>query len=125
MMSSFLQANTGSGWFNLPVPSDYQPTYTHLEDTARDANGIMHRDIKRYNLAKVTCGWDMLNNEQMALLQGLYDYNSFKLRFTDNKGQRVEKIVYAGPLDGKTKYANKETYLLTKRSGVTMNFIEV
>lgn len=125
--NGFLQANTGSGWFDLPVPSadNYSPTYTHLEESYRDANGNLHRDIKRYNLAKVTCGWSKLDADNMALLQRLYDYKSFKLRFTDNKGNRVEKTMYAGPLDGKTKYADKNTYLLVKRSDVTMNFIEV
>ncbi len=127
MNSDFLQANTGAGWFNLPIPSadSYNPTYTHLENSYRDSNGYLHRDIKRRNLAKVVCGWSKLNAEQMALLQNLYDYDSFKLRFTDNKGKRVEKTVYAGPLDGKTKYADKNTYLLIKRTNVQMNFIEV
>lgn len=127
MNSSFLQANTGSGWFNLPTPgaNNYSPTYTHLEESFRDANGYLHRDIKRYNLAKVTCGWNKLNAGQMAMLQRLYDYDSFQLRFTDNKGNRVEKTVYAGPLDGKVKYADKNTYLLIKRTDVQMNFIEV
>lgn len=123
--SSFLQANTGSGWFDLPTPSTYQPTYTHLENSTRDANGYLHRDIKRYNLAKITCGWEHLNNDDMALLQSLYNWYNFRLRFTDNNGYRMEKQVYAGVLDGKTKYANKNNYLLAKRSDVTMNFIEV
>lgn len=125
--SSFLQANVGynGSWFDLPTPSDYKPTYTHLENSSRDANGGLHRDIKRYNLAKVTCGWESLTGDEMALLQSLYDHDSFRLRFTDNKNQRVEKLVYAGPVDGKTMYADKETYLLVKRSDVATNFIEV
>lgn len=85
----------------------------------------MHRDIKRRNLAKVECGWSALTSTQMAMLQNLYDLSSFYLRFTDNKGNRVEKQVYAGPLDGKVKYADKNTYLLVKRTDISMNFIEV
>ena len=60
----------------------------------------------------------------MALLQNLYDKDFFYLKFTDNFGNRVTKKVYAGPLDGKTKYADKNTYLLVKRTDVQMNFIE-
>lgn len=125
--SSFLQANVGAGWFDLPLPSpeNYRPTYTHLENSYRDANGYLHRDIKRKNLAKVVCGWNSLDSTQMELLQSLYDYDDFKLRFTDNKNKRVEKIVYAGPVDGKVKYADKETYLLVKRTDIQMDFIEV
>lgn len=124
MRSSFLQANTGSGYFNLPCPSSYQPTYTHLENSYTNANGYLVRDIIRKNRAKVTCSWSSLNSEDMALLQSLYNLSSFKLRFTDNYGRRVEKKVYAGPLDGKTVYADKKTFILVKRSDVTMNFIE-
>lgn len=123
---ALLEANVGSGWFNLPTPApeNYSPTYTHLEKSFTTSNGYLHRDIIRRNRAKVTCGWKALDADQMALLQSLYDYTSFKLRFTDNKKQRVEKTVYAGPLDAKTKRMDKTTLLMTLRTDVTMNFIE-
>lgn len=113
-------------WFDLPTPApdNYSPTYTHLEDSYTSASGYLVRDIVRRNRAKVTCGWNMLNAEEMALLQTLYDQFSFYLRFTDNYGRRVEKKVYAGPLDGKTKFYDRNTYLLTVRTDVSMNFIE-
>lgn len=122
--SSFMQANTGSGWFDLPTPTEYAPTYTHLENSYTNANGYLVRDIVRRNRAKVTCSWERLNSDDMALLQTLYNLNSFQLKFTDNYGNRVVKKVYAGPLDGKTLYADPKTYILLKRGGVTMNFIE-
>lgn len=123
---ALLEANTGSGWFALPTPSpdNYSPTYTHLEKSFTTANGFLHRDIIRRNRAKVTCGWNALDANQMALLQNLYDYDSFLLRFTDNKKQRREIKCYAGPLDGKTKRLDKNTLLMTLRTDVTMNFIE-
>lgn len=124
---AFLEASFDNrNWFDLPTPNreNYSPTYTHLEKSFRDATGYLHRDIKRKNLAKVTVGWARLNSQQMALLQTLYEQNSFYLKFTDNYGNRVIKKVYAGPLDGKTKYADKNTYLLTVRTDVQMNFIE-
>lgn len=124
---AFLEASYDNyNWFDLPTPSaeNYSPTYTHLEDSFRDAKGFLHRDIKRKNLAKVTTGWKKLNETQMSLLQSLYEKDFFYLKFTDNYGKRVIKKVYAGPLDGKTKYADKKTYLLVKRTDVQMNFIE-
>ena len=124
---AFLEASYDNNvWFDLPTPSaeNYSPTYTHLENSYRDATGYLHRDIKRRNLAKVTTGWSKLNSNQMALLQTLYEKDFFYLKFIDNYGKRVVKKVYAGPLDGKTKYADKETFLLAKRSDVSMNFIE-
>ena len=113
-------------WIELPTPApeNYSPTYTHLEDSYISASGYLVRDIVRRNRAKVTCGWNTLNDAQMALLQSLYDQYSFYLRFTDNYGRRVVKKVYAGPLDGKTKFYDKNTYQLTLRTNVTMNFIE-
>jgi len=124
---AFLEPSyNNKNWFALPNPSsdNYSPTYTHLEESYRDATGRLHRDIKRRNLAKVTTGWSSLNASQMALLQSLYDKDFFYLKFTDNYGRRVIKKVYAGPLDGKTKYADKKTYELVKRTDVSMNFIE-
>ena len=113
-------------WIELPTPApgNYSPTYTHMEDSYVSANGYLVRDIIRRNRAKVTCGWNTLNAEQMALLQNLYDQFSFYLKFTDNYGRRVIKKVYGGPLDGKTKFYDKKTYALTLRTDVQMNFIE-
>lgn len=113
-------------WFDLPTPlaENYEPTYTHLENSFRDANGNLHRDIQRRDLAKVTVGWGTLNSTQMSLLQNLYDQDFFYLKFTDNYSNRVIKKVYAGPLSGKVKYANRKTYELVKRTSVAMNFIE-
>lgn len=123
---ALLEANTGSGWFALPTPApeNYSPTYTHLEKSYTTANGYLHRDIIRRNRAKVICGWNALNQDQMAMLQGLYSLDYFYLRFTDNFNKRVEKKVYAGPLDGKTKRLDRATLLMTLRTNVTMNFIE-
>lgn len=113
-------------WINLPTPApeNYSPTYTHLEDSYTSASGYLVRDIVRRNRAEVTCGWNALNGDEMALLQNLYDQDYFYLRFTDNYNRRVIKKVYAGPLDGKTKFYDRETYQLTLRTGVAMNFIE-
>lgn len=124
---AFLEASyDNKNWFALPTPSaeNFSPTYTHLENSFRDSVGYFHRDIQRRNLAKVIAGWSKLNANQMALLQTLYEKDYFYLKFTDNYGNRVIKKVYAGPLDGKTKFADRNTYLLTKRTGVQMNFIE-
>lgn len=114
-------------WFDLPEPlaENYEPTYTHLENSYRDAKGYLHRDIQRRDLAKVTVGWGSgITPEQMAQLQSLYDKDFFYLRFTDNYNNRVVKKVYAGPLSGKVKYINRFTYELLKRTSVAMDFIE-
>lgn len=107
-----------------PSPENYDPTYTHEEDSYLDATGYLHREIIRKNRAKVTCGWDALNGEKTALLQSLYDYKSFYLRFTDKKNQRVEKKVYAGPLSGKGAKMSKTEFKILWNTSVSMNFIE-
>lgn len=124
---AFMEASYDNNtWFDLPTPDseNYSPTYTHLEKSYRDSLGYLHRDITRKNLAKVTAGWCKLNSNEIALLQSLYEKDFFYLKFTDNYGKRVIKKVYAGPLDGKVKYADKNSYLLVQRTDVQMNFIE-
>lgn len=113
-------------WIPLPTPSpeNYSPTYTHLERSYQDSNGYLHRDIIRKNRAKIVCGWNTLNSSEMALLQTLYNQEYIYLRFTDNYSQRREIKCYCGPVDGKTKFMNPQTYELTTRNNVTADFIE-
>ena len=105
---SLLEANIGNGWFSLPTPKPggYYPSYTHFENTYRDARGYLHRDITRSNVAKVECNYNALNKDEISTLQLLYPKKSFQLRFTDYNGNRVEKTVYASPLKGQTERIN-------------------
>lgn len=125
---ALLEASTDNkaSWFELPTPSpdNYSPTYTHLERSYQDSLGYLHRDIVRWDRAKVVCGWNHLNSTEMALLQYLYDQEYIYLRYTDNYSQRKEIKCYAGPVDGRTKFINPETYELVMRTDVTCNFIE-
>lgn len=113
-------------WFDLPTPSpdNYSPTYTHLESSYQDSVGYLHRDIVRRNRAKIICGWNHLNKDEMSLLQWLYDHDYIYLRYTDNYSQRKEIKCYVGPVDGKTRLIDPQTYALTLRTDVTANFIE-
>lgn len=112
-------------WVKLPTPSEYNPTYTHIEDSYRDIQGKLHREIKRKNLAKIECGWNALDDTQIALLQNLYTLNSLQVRFTDNLGNRVTKTMYCGPLTKKSVFQNKTTLKITLSTDIAMNFIEV
>lgn len=123
---ALIEANTGAGWFALPTPKPggYNPTYTHFENSYRDVGGYLHRDIIRRNVAKLECSWNALNEQQISLLQSLYGYNSFRLRFTDYYGNRVEKTVYAGTLNSKTESINHNNLRPDIITEVSMNFIE-
>lgn len=122
---ALIEVNINNQWRELPTPSTYQPTYTHIENSYRDITGRLHRDIVRKNLAKVESGWNYLNEEQLAFLQSLYDYTSIPVRFTDKKGNRVTKTMYAGPLTSTTKGISKTTLKMTINTEIAMNFIEV
>ena len=124
---ALLQAHISGLWVDLPTPAheNYSMTYTHLEDSFRNARGGMVRQIIRYNVAKVFCGWKHLDGTQMALLQSLYTLPSFSLRFTDNNNNRVEKTVYAGALEGKASLMNVSDFTIKSRTDIQMNFIEV
>ena len=112
-------------WVKLPTPSQYNPTYTHIENSYRDVKGKLHRDILRKNLAKIECGWNALDNEQVAFLQSLYTLESFLTRFTDNLGNRVTKTMYCGPLTRKSEMMDKTTLKIVLMTEISMNFIEV
>jgi len=125
MDTGLITAYINGSWVKLPTPSEYAPSYTHIENSYRDVNGRLHRDIKRKNLAKVECGWNALDETELALLQSLYSYNSLSIRFTDNNGNRVTKTMYCGPLTKKSAFMNKTTLKITLSTEVAMNFIEV
>ena len=112
-------------WVKLPTPSQYAPSYTHVENSYRDINGKLHREIKRKNLAKIECGWNALDDVELALLQSLYSLNSLSVRFTDNLGNRVTKTMYCGPLTKKSAIQDKTTLKIILSTEVAMNFIEV
>lgn len=123
---SLLIATINGVAYDLPTPSpeNYQYQNTHLENSYIDANGYLHRDIVRKNRAKVFCGWDLLEEDDMSLLETLYDQTYFYLTCTDNHNNRVTKKVYAGPLDGKAAFMNKLDFTIKFRTKIQMNFIE-
>lgn len=120
-----IQVNLNGAWVDLPTPSEYFPSYTHVENSYRDINGNLHRDIKRRNLAKVECGWNALDDTQIALLQSIYSLNNVNVRYTDNFNNRVVKKMYAGPLTKKSAIQDKTTLKIVLSTDVAMNFIEV
>ena len=123
---ALMEANLGGGWFNLPTPKPggYHPSYTHLENSYRDVNGYLHRDIIRRNVAKVECSYNALNQQEVATLQNLYGFDSFWLRFTDYYGNRVEKRVYAGPVGGKVEQINHTNNKAEIITDMSVSFIE-
>lgn len=122
---ALLRAKINGGWVDLPTPApeNYSTHEEFLENSFRDSNGYLHRDIIR-KLRKVECGWNALNGEQVRLLQSLYDYTSFTLEYTDNRNQRTQMKCYAGPLSAKAKIMNPRTLALSLRTDIQMNFIE-
>ena len=125
MDSGLICVYLNGSWVKLPTPSEYAPSYTHIENSYRDVNGRLHRDILRKNLAKVECGWNALDDVELALLQSLYDYNNISVRFTDNKGNRVTKTMYCGPLSKKSAFKDATTLKIVLSTDISMNFIEV
>jgi len=125
MDTGLITAYINGSWVKLPTPSQYAPSYTHIEDSYRDVNGRLHRDIKRKNLAKIECGWNALDDVDLALLQSLYSYNNLTIRFTDNFGNRVSKTMYCGPLTKKSAMKDATTLKIILSTEVAMNFIEV
>ncbi|MBQ7139995.1 MAG: hypothetical protein IJO32_00655 [Bacilli bacterium] len=113
-------------WFPLPTPSpdNYETRREHLEKSYVGSTGYLNRDIIRRSRNKVFCGYNALDGSKTALLDSLYDYDYFYLKFTNNKNERIVCKVYAGPLEGKASLMNKSDYTIKWRTSVQMNFIE-
>lgn len=113
-------------WFDVPTPKPegYFPSYTHLENSYNDSLGNLHRDFIWKNRAKVECAWNSLSGEEYAILQDLYDKEEFYLRYPDNKGRIVTKIMYGGTLKGQVYRKDPVTMMPTLWTNITMNFIE-
>ena len=123
---ALMQANLGSGWFDIPQPKPegYYPHYTHLEKSYNDDLGNLHRDFVWKNRAKIECAWNELSASQLSLLQDLYDAEEFSMKFYDNKGRLVQKIMYAGQPKGQVYSKNKYTGIPEIWVNVTQNYIE-
>lgn len=120
-----LRAYLNGGWIDLPTPApeNYEFQSEWREKSFRDSNQYLHRDMIR-KIRKVNCGWNALTGEETALLDSLYDLKSFTLECTDNRNNRVQMKVYAGPISAKAKMMNKSTLAITLRTDVSMNFVE-
>lgn len=68
------------------------------------------------------CAWNSLSGEDYAILQDLYDKEEFYLKYPDNKGIMVTKIMYGGTLKGQVY--RKRNNIPTLWTNITMNFIE-
>lgn len=123
---SLLVATIDGVDYDLPTPSpgNYKFQNTHLENSYISANGYLNRDIVRRNRSKIFCGWDLLKEDDMSLLERIYDKDYIYLTCTDNHNSRVKKKVYAGPLDGSAAFMNKDDFTIKFRTEVQMNFIE-
>lgn len=111
-------------WDELPAPESYYPKYEHIEERYQSANGYTVKDYIRKNKATVTCGWHFLNPEQLSYIQNLYDLDYFYLKFTDNYNNRVIKKVFAHPIEGSSKFCDRETYEISLTSDVSTTFEE-
>ena len=107
-----------------PAPENYYVQDTHFEKSYRDDTGYFHRDIIRYNQAKIFCGWDLLSPSEMSLIQSIYTAKEVWVQYTDNSNSRVVKKFYAGPIDSKAKTMDKTTFEILFRTKVNMNLIE-
>ena len=107
---ALLRAKINGGWVDLPTPApeNYEFQSEWREKSFRDSNQYLHRDMIR-KIRKVNCGWNALTGDETALLDSLYDLESFTLECTDNRNNRVQMKVYAGPISAKAKFMNKST----------------
>lgn len=82
---------TIDGVENLPTPSDYQPDIEILENSARNAKGVLLREIIAYK-TKLNCKWNHMTREQYKILQQIRKMKSFNCSYYNPETDSTKTI---------------------------------
>lgn len=123
---ALMEAKINGVWRSIPTPKPdgYFPYYAHLENSYNDALGNLHRDFIWKNRAKIECSYNTLSGDDFSFLQSLYELEEFSMRFIDNKGRKVEKIMYSTLPKGAVYKKDKFTDMPKIWRNCSVNFVE-
>lgn len=105
-----------------PTPSDYQVDIEILENSTRNANGQLIREIIAYK-TKINLKFNYMKQEQFKKLQEIRKLKEFSCTYWDSSTGTMNTITcYAGAVKGTPIRAN-ENGVVDWRD-ITVNFIE-
>ena len=84
----------------IPAPSDYEVGYEDIDAEAlRDVStGILERNRIRADVQKISLSYLLKDLESITAMYKLISPQSFEVEvWDDTKGERVTKVMYAGP----------------------------
>lgn len=106
----------------IPTPSDYQPDIEILENSTRNTQGTLLREIIAYKF-KINLKFNYLLQADYKKLQEIRKLKSFECTFWDSSTEEMKTITcYAGALKG-TPIRADENGIVDWRD-ITINFIE-
>jgi len=110
---------------SIPTPSEYNPYPTQIENSERNANGGLIRDIITVK-KKLEMSWNYLTRAQYTQLMAIKLLSSFTCIFDDPTGTGfTTTIMYAGDITAQAFKKDSTTDKITAYVDVSCNFIEL
>ena len=107
----------------LPIPSSYYDDVEFLENSTRNANATLIREIIAKKMT-INLQWNYLTKVQFKQLRDIRELKSFSCKYWDHQSEGYKTITcYAGKLSGIPIRANDQGGIKDWRD-VSINFIE-
>lgn len=108
--------------YDLKTPSTYFPSIEILENSNRNANGKLIRELIA-NKIKLNITWNYMSQEELEVLQTLRKLGSFDCEYLDTDGTYKTIEVYCGNLTAVPLHTNNGYVVDWKE--INANFIEL
>lgn len=110
--------------YNLKTPSTYYPEQQIIENSNRNANGTLVRDIIAYK-QKLIITWKEMTADELSVLATLRKLGSFECQYFDIEMQTYKTIsCYCGNVNA-TPIKTDNNGQVTHWSEISANFIEL
>lgn len=108
--------------YNLKSPSTYFPSIEILENSNRNANGDLIREIIA-NKVKLNMSWNYMTQNEISVLTALRKLGKFTCDYLDLDGTYKTIEAYCGDISATPVHTNNG--FVTDWQDVTCNFIEL
>lgn len=110
--------------YTLKTPSSYFPTTEIIENSNRNANGKLIREIIAYKI-KLQMSWNEMTQAEFSVLNQIRNLGNFDCEYLDaNSGNYETKTFYCGNINGTPCKTDNDGHV-THWKDISANFIEL